>query len=231
MIGSGLIMAHCKIVRKKQLVPAMNLRSQWHDGIAVFMAECGWVRVRDWKWVHGILDGVELDFSTVEAVQASRPNAIKHVLREAWRAENFQKWKASGRLDALECMQVPYCARRVKAVRNLCQGNEHTFAILAGACSSLGRRLNHSRDTVDLQDPGLAVGLCPFCKLDFPTFVQESLRWQFLSVLCRKGLVGRQSIVLVSITMRCLSGWSILAKLPWASSWVSTLSICFSLMR
>ncbi len=95
------------------------------------LTKMSWLRIEPWTWTHSI---TQATFS-LHPNNNSFINArlrLNHLLREGFRADSYQGWSVSTRIDAQACQNIEYSESRCQLARRCEQDAQHRFAILSG---------------------------------------------------------------------------------------------------
>lgn len=108
----------------------------WHRiGIAStinkFLTHMSWLRTEPWTWKHSITHAT---FSLCPTNTHFIPDRshLNHLLREGFRADSYQRWSVSTRIDARACQNIEYSETRCQLARRCEHDEPHRFAILSG---------------------------------------------------------------------------------------------------
>ena len=151
-------------VRRCLAKSTANVLYAWHKSFGVgpaitqLLNRFSWSYHSPWVWKHDLTNdflALHKAHPSYEAYTARRRDDLTcHVLRNSFRAHEFQAWKNTSRKDATFCQNIDYNAERCKLAVNLAKNFRHNFAILSGAFVSDAALAVHKRT---------AVKPCPFC--------------------------------------------------------------------
>ncbi|CAE7562544.1 yojK [Symbiodinium sp. CCMP2592] len=168
------------------------MRGTWQYAVAARLKSMGWHLQLDGSWTHQAIPRRCITWA--RNLQTER---IKHLLREAWRFERFEAWKASSRLDAVAAANPTFQAARVKQAWQLWNATcAHGRAVLTAAVVSPAR--------LQANKSGAAVQWCPFCKEGYaPT-------WDHCAWSCAH--FGASRPALPGDGMQRRTGWPVAAR-------------------